>query len=185
MILPNCLNKFFDEFDSLYKNKDIFKSFVSIHTDTNIKDVCIKRVNNTLPAYEDVLPQVSALYDPSDYQQVGAAPWESHFDVYWECVSADGDSARWTAGHPFHAAWTLDDAGAGDGDTGEWGSVAWLLRDDARVGAFVSSKKYVDLSIIMWYFWKVFLNLQSKDLHDETDQRRIQREAGFAVGTSD
>ena len=74
MILPNCLNKFFDEFDSLYKNKDIFKSFVSIHTDTNIKDVCIKRVNNTLPAYEDVLPQVSALYDPSDYQQVGAAP---------------------------------------------------------------------------------------------------------------
>ena len=46
MISPNSLNKFFDEYDSLYKNKMSFKSFVSIHTDTNLQDICIKRTNN-------------------------------------------------------------------------------------------------------------------------------------------
>ena len=38
--------------------------------------------------------EYSALYDPSDYQQMGTAPGESDFDVYRERESIDGYSAR-------------------------------------------------------------------------------------------
>lgn len=45
MILPNSLNKYFDEFDSQYYNCECFRSFVSIHTNTIPEDVCILREN--------------------------------------------------------------------------------------------------------------------------------------------
>jgi len=124
MILPNCLNKFFDEFDSLYKNKNKFKSFVSIHTDANIKDVCIKRVNNTeneqyykwkfiyALVYSGMYPKENIgteVYFPKGNKssaplKIDAAifdddTWFKHYQRFWESKGKLLDELEWLQSH--------------------------------------------------------------------------------------
>lgn len=124
MILPNSLNKYFDEFDSQFSNCKYYRSFVSIHTNTIPEDVCIIRENKKANeqyykwkliyafVYSTMYPKENIgteVYFPKGNKS--SAPlkidiaifdddsWFSHYSNFWNSKGKDLEELEWLQYH--------------------------------------------------------------------------------------